>query len=101
LSLAGLLMATPASAEEQTISIPRDGWETRLDAPQLTPSKDGANSVFNGRSDRLQISVFVESPRCPGGDSDENVYECFAEALRKDLIAVWDSQHAHQYTNGT
>jgi hypothetical protein len=100
LSLAGLLMATSASAEEQTISIPGEGWKIRFDAPKLTPSKGVANSVFNGRSDRLQISVFVESPRCPGGDSDENVYECFAEALRKDPVADWDSERANTRPNG-
>ena len=43
LSLAGLLMATSASAEEQTISIPGEGWKIRLDAPKLTPSKGDAN----------------------------------------------------------
>jgi hypothetical protein len=100
LSIASILIATPVVAEDQTISIPGEDWKIRFDAPQLTPGKGVAQSVFYGRADRLQISVFVELPRCPGGDSDENVYECFAAVLRKNPVADWDSERANTRANG-
>jgi hypothetical protein len=100
LSVAGLLLAASAFAEDQTISIPGEDWKIRFDAPQLTPGKGVAHTVFYGRSHRLQISVFVEPPRCPGGDSDENVYECFAAVLRKNPVADWDTERANTRPNG-
>jgi hypothetical protein len=66
----------------------------------LTPGKGVSTSVFHGRADRLQISVFVEPPKCSGGDSDENVYECFAAVLKKDPIADWDTERANTRPNG-
>jgi hypothetical protein len=100
LSVVGLLTATSALAEDQTISIPGENWTIRFDAPELTPGKGIAQSVFYGRADRLQISVFVEPPRCAGGDSDENVYECFAAVLRKNPVADWDTERANTRPNG-
>ena len=44
--------------------------------------------------------MFVEPPRCPGGDSDENIYECFAAVLRKNPIADWDTERANTRPNG-
>jgi hypothetical protein len=100
LSIIGLLRATSALAEDQIVSIPGEDWRIRFDAPQLTPGKGIAQSIFYGRADRLQISVFVEPPRCPGGDSDENVYECFAAVLRKNPVADWDTERANTRPNG-
>ena len=100
LSIAGVLMATAALAEDQVISVPGEDWKIHFDAPRLTPDKGTPTSVFYGRADRLQISVFVEPPRCPGGDSDENVYECFAAVLKKNPVADWDTERANTRPNG-
>ena len=100
LLIAGVLIATSALAEDQIISIPGEDWKIRFDAPRLTPDKGVPASAFYGRADRLQISVFVEPPKCPGGDSDENVYECFAAVLKKDPIADWDTERANTRPNG-
>ena len=98
--IAGVLISTSALAEDQIISIPGEDWKIRFDAPRLTPDKGIPTSVFYGRADRLQISVFVEPPRCPGGDSDENVYECFAAVLKRNPVADWDSERANTRPNG-
>jgi hypothetical protein len=99
-SIVGVLIATSAMAEDQSISIPGEDWKIRFDAPALTPDQGIPTSVFHGRADRLQISVFVEAPRCPGGDSDENVYECFAAVLKKNPVADWDTERANTRPNG-
>jgi hypothetical protein len=95
-----IIIATPALSEEQTISVPGQSWKIRFDAPRLIPVKGAAPSIFYGRADRLQISIFVEPPRCPGGDSDENIYRCFAASLKKNPVAIWDTERANTRPKG-
>jgi hypothetical protein len=56
-SIAGVLIATSALAEDQIISIPGEDWKIHFDAPRLTPDKGIPTSVFYGRA------VFVSDPR--------------------------------------
>jgi hypothetical protein len=87
-------------ADELNIPVPGQSWSIRLDAPKLVPGGGSKNSIFYGRADRLQLSFFVEPPRCPGGDSDENIYECFANSLQHDPIVEWDTERANTIQSG-
>jgi hypothetical protein len=86
--------------EEQIISVPSEGWRIRFDAPKLVPIADHQASIFYGQAERFQLSFFVEKPRCSGGDSDENIYECFIKTLKQNPIADWDSERANTLPNG-
>src|SRR5262249_26333668 len=77
-----------------------EGWRIRFKAPKLTPQEDTNPSIYYGRADRFQLSFFVEPPRCPGGDSDEVIYNCFAETLRRNPIVDWDSERGNTNHNG-
>jgi hypothetical protein len=100
LVLVGLAIAGSAIAEEHVISVPGEGWRIRFDAPKLTPGEGFVPSVFYGRADRLQVSFFVEPPGCPGGDSDENIYECFTESLRNNPHVDWDTERGNTRPSG-
>ena len=100
LILLGLAISSPVLAEEQVVSVPGEGWRIRFDAPKLTPGESLVPSVFYGRADRLQVSFFVEPPRCAGGDSDENIYECFTASLRKNPFVDWDTERGNTRPSG-
>jgi len=100
LILLGLAISSSVLAEEQTISVPGEGWRIRFEAPKLTPGKGAVPSVFYGRADRLQVSFFVEPPKCPGGDSDETMYECFTASLRKNPVVDWDTERGNTRPGG-
>lgn len=89
-----------AYAEEQIITVPGEGWKIRFDAPKLTPTAGDVPSIFFGKADRFQLSFFVEPPRCLGGDSDENIYACWAEKLQQNPYVDWDTERANKTSNG-
>lgn len=103
LALFTLILGVAAYAEEQIIAVPGEGWRIRFDAPKLAklaPRPGIVQSVFFGRADRFQLSFFVEPPRCLGGDSNQNIYACFAQALRQNPYVLWDTERANTVSNG-
>jgi hypothetical protein len=100
ITISALLLCFSAFAEEQVISVPGEGWRIRFEAPKLTAVPSSAGSIFFGRSDRFQLSFFVEPPRCPGGDSDENIYNCFTKVLKQNPTVVWDTERGNTVPNG-
>jgi len=100
IALSTFFLCAGAYAEEQIISVPGEGWRIRFEAPKLTPTPGLASSVFFGRADRFQLSFFVEPPRCPGGDSKEIIYSCFARTLRKNPYVLWDTERGNTVPNG-
>ena len=99
-ALAGLLLCTSALADPLTIPVPGAGWGIQLNAPKLSPFPDGQAGIYSGHADRLQLSFFAEPPHCMGGDSNENLYNCFATQLQKSPIVLWDSERANTAANG-
>lgn len=97
---AALLAFSPAHAAEQILSAPGEGWHLRLDAPTLTPAAVNFGSVYSGRADRLQLSFFVAAPHCGGGSSKENIYNCFATAMKKSPLVVWETERGNTVPNG-
>lgn len=95
-----VLSTTTVMADDQVVSVPGAGWKIRFNAPKLTPLTGGVPNVYSGRADRLQISFFVEAPRCAGGDSDTNIYNCFANALQKNPAVIWDTERGNTTPNG-
>ena len=81
------------------LAVPGAGWHITFDAPKLTPTAGVATSLFSGQSDRLQVSFFAEAPRCPGGDSNEVIYNCFAKSLQQSPLVAWDTERANTASN--
>jgi len=98
--IVSLLIGSFVHAEELVIAVPGETWGIRLDAPKLSPGDGPKNSIFYGRADRFQLSFFVELPRCSGGDSDEEIYECFAMTLQKNPIVEWETERANTLPSG-
>jgi hypothetical protein len=99
-ALFALLMGVRAHAEDQVISVPGEGWRIHFESPKLAPLGSTSRSLFLGRADRLQVSFFVEPPRCVGGDSDENIYECFTKSLKTNPVVEWDTERGNTVPNG-
>jgi hypothetical protein len=91
---------TNVQAEEQLIPAPSEGWALRMNAPKLEQSKGDVPAAFYGKADRLQVSLFVEAPRCSGGNSDEKIYECFANSLKRNPIVKWETERANTRPKG-
>lgn len=100
LVLVFMLLASAVSAEEQTISVPGEGWRIRFDAPKLSPLRGPTPSIYHGISGRFQLSFFVESPRCSGPDTDENMYECYVKRLLANPYIVKESIRKNTKSNG-
>ena len=99
-ALCSTLVFSSARAEDQVIPAPGEGWKVRISAPKLDPVPSVVPSAFSGQAGRLQISFFVEPPRCAGGDSNENIYKCFATSLQRNPLVVWDTERANTRPNG-
>ncbi|MBV8633904.1 MAG: hypothetical protein JO002_05390 [Burkholderiaceae bacterium] len=99
-ALASALFFAGAHAEDQTISVPGEGWRIRFTAPRLTPIESREPSLYSGMAGRLRLSFLVETPRCAGPDSNENIYNCFAAVLEKDAAVVSHTEHSNVARNG-
>jgi hypothetical protein len=95
-----LLSLFEVRAEEQSISVPGEGWRIRFDAPKLTPTTGSVPSVFFGGAGRFQLSFFVEPPRCSGPDTYENIYACSLKHILANPYVVRDSVRANTTRNG-
>jgi hypothetical protein len=95
-----LLSSFLAYSEDQSISVPGEGWRIRFDAPKLTPIPGPVPSVFYGKADRFQLSLFVEKPRCDGPDTNENIYACHLKKVLANPYVVSDSVRGYTTTNG-
>lgn len=99
-AVASMLVFSSVLADDYVVSTPGEGWGIRFKAPKLSTVESPVPSVFAGRAERLQIAFFVEPPRCPGGDSDANIYRCFATSLQKNPLVLWDTERANTRPNG-
>jgi hypothetical protein len=99
-ALASTLVFSFARSEDRIIPAPGEGWRVRISAPKLDTVPSVLPSAYSGRAGRLEISFFVEPPRCAGGDSDENIYKCFATSLQRNPLVVWDTERANTRPNG-
>ena len=89
-----------AGDETTTVRVPGEQWVVQFDGPSLKTSEPSSGGVYYGAHDKLQVSMFVDPPKCPGGDSDENIYNCFAEALKKNPIVDRDTERGNTTPNG-
>ena len=99
----GLLLSQGSWGGESsitTIVVPGKKWSIQFAGPKLQVGKSTVPGIYYGVRDRTQVSLFVESPKCAGGDADENVYSCFTEALKKNPIVLWDTERGNTAANG-
>ena len=95
-----LLFVSAVHAEEQTISVPGEGWRIRFNAPKLSPLVSAVPSVYYGSSGRFQLSFFVEPPRCSGPDTYENMYACYLKRLLANQFILRESISGNTKANG-
>ena len=82
------------------IAVAGETWSVLFDGPKIQVGTGTVPSAYFASADRLQVSLFVEPPKCAGGDSDENVYSCFSEALKKNPVVNWDTERGNKAANG-
>ncbi|MFS2004114.1 hypothetical protein ACEN9F_10860 [Duganella sp. CT11-25] len=101
LALALLCCAQSALADELRIPVPGEGWTLKLDAPSMSEvpaAREG--HVYTGNAGKLNLSLHVSKPLCPGGDSNENLYKCFGAKMQGIPHIINGSIRASETANG-
>ena len=103
LALAALLAGPAAHAADTHLPVPGQNWEVRFDAPAFEKKKE-TNSpdqyMLAGTGGRFNLSFFVETPSCAAGMSNEALYGCYKEALRRNPMVVPGSVRAGALAKG-
>lgn len=77
-------------AEITTLTIPDQGWAITFDAPPLRPVREADSNdhyMYYGNANFFSVVINVDTPACDGGDSHENVLNCFwPKASKEPLI---------------
>lgn len=84
------ILPTAAFAKQTSLAIPGQNWHISFDLPgikKLEESNHPEQYKYFGGTDRVVVSLYVESPGCAGGTTHEAFYECFwPKASRNPLI---------------
>ena len=101
--LALAAVATSARADPTRLAVPGQGWSVRFDGPSFKKldEKDdpGRYSLF-GNADRFNLSLYVEPPMCPGGDSSERIHACFLASLKRNPTVLYDTERGNTLPRG-
>jgi hypothetical protein len=77
-------------AEMTTMVIPEQSWEISFDAPALKKIKEANHPdqyMYFGNANLFNLSLYVETPGCNGGESHESYFKCFwPKASKNPLI---------------
>ena len=103
LPLAAALCGAPAFAADDRLPVPDQGWEVRFDGPAYdkVDEKNRPNQyMLRGTSGRFNVSLFVETPSCAGGLSNEALYACYQVALKRNPMVVPATVRANALPKG-
>ncbi len=78
-----------SNAEITTMPIPDQGWAITFDAPPLRPVREADSNdhyMYYGNANFFSVVINVDTPACEGGDSHENVLNCFWTRAGKDPL---------------
>ncbi len=69
-----------AIAEPATIRIPDQNWKISFDAPVLRKMKESNSPnqyMYFGNANLFNLSLYVETPTCAGGNTHEDFFKCY------------------------
>ena len=102
-ALLAALAASPAAfADEVLVPVPGAGWHLRMDLPSaVKPGPTPPGGLYGAGAGRFNVTAFAEERAwCPGPETNENVYKCFAARLRTNPIVDWDTERGNTMPNG-
>ena len=102
-ALLAALAASPAAfADEVLVPVPGAGWHLRMDLPSaVKPGPTPPGGLYGAGAGRFNVTAFAEEHAwCPGPETNENVYKCFAARLRANPIVDWDTERGNTMPNG-
>jgi hypothetical protein len=77
--------------------IPGQNWQLSFDAPPLAKQKETNypdQYTYFGNSGRFNLSLYVETPGCNGGNTHEAFYKCFWPNASRNPTIVKKSVNA-------
>jgi hypothetical protein len=101
--LIALFVSLPGKTALLSLAVPGEKWALRFESPELTKIKEvssGNGYAYTGTADRMNLSLFVETPTCPGGDAIQNIYKCFGEKIQHVPYVVNGSIAAFEAPDG-
>ena len=103
--LASVAAPAPGAGRAGTtrLEVPGQGWGIRFDGPafrKLKEKDEPARYSMFGNGERFNVSFYVEPPLCPGGDSTEQIRDCFKKSLERSPIALQDTVRASVLPRG-
>lgn len=66
------------------LQIPHQNWHISFDAPvmmKISESEQPEQYSYWGSSGRFTLSIFVEPPKCNGGNTHADVHDCFMKKI--------------------
>ena len=103
LLVGALIAATPALADVIRVPVPPTSWAVTFDAPALKKLNDDAgtkNLLYSGNAGRLNVTLQVGPPECPGGSTNQEIYDCFSTRLKRLKGVVPESVSATETPRG-
>ena len=101
--LATALAAATAHAADTHLAVPGQGWEIRFDSPAWEKGEEKnrpGQYVLSGTGGRFNLSYYVETPTCAGGTSNDALYGCYKDALRRNPMVVPSTVRANALAKG-
>ena len=80
------LFSADCSAENLSLEIPDHAWKVKFSGPSITKVKEmntPSYYYYLGKADRFSLSLFVESPTCPGVISVEDNQKCILPKIEQ------------------
>jgi hypothetical protein len=105
LALASCVLAAcaPAIAEETRLPVPGQGFSVRFDGPafgKIEESNTPAQYKYLGNAGRFFVSFIVEPPKCPGGSTQQKIYDCFNAALKHNPYVAYETERGNTLPKG-
>jgi hypothetical protein len=83
------LLPIQSFAEITTLPIPDQGWGITFDAPALRPVREADSNdhyMYSANASNFAVTLQVDIPSCNGGESHEEVLNCFWPKAGKDPL---------------
>ncbi|HSI28228.1 MAG: hypothetical protein ACAH05_07535 [Methylophilus sp.] len=83
------LLPLQSVAEITTLPIPDQDWGITFDAPALRPVREADSNdhyMYSANASNFAVTLHVDIPSCNGGESHEEVLNCFWPKAGKDPL---------------
>lgn len=84
------LLSLPTMADTTTLMIPDQGWGVTFDSPPLRLVREADSNdhyMYSGNNNNnFAVSLYVDTPGCSGGNTHEDVLNCFWAKTGKDPL---------------